>query len=70
MTHREATADWGIECMRYEIRDIQVPAGVRAAMELQVRASAPSFGSSTCVGGARFPWDVSPHVLVVFRSLG
>lgn len=35
---REATAEWGIECMRYEIRDISPPAGVRAAMELQAEA--------------------------------
>lgn len=35
---REATAEWGIECLRYEIRDISPPAGVRAAMELQAEA--------------------------------
>ena len=33
---REAASDWGLQCMRYEIRDISPPAGVRAAMELQV----------------------------------
>ena len=33
---RDAAADWGLQCMRYEIRDISPPAGVRAAMELQV----------------------------------
>lgn len=34
---RDAAADWGLQCMRYEIRDISPPTGVRAAMELQVR---------------------------------
>ena len=34
---REAASDWGLQCMRYEIRDINPPAGVRAAMELQAR---------------------------------
>ena len=36
---REAAADWGLQCMRYEIRDISPPAGVRSAMELQVNPS-------------------------------
>eukprot|EP00884_Botryococcus_braunii_P021462 jgi/Botrbrau1/79/Bobra.0022s0069.1 len=35
---QEAATDWGLQCMRYEIRDISVPAGVRAAMELQAEA--------------------------------
>ena len=34
---REAASDWGLQCMRYEIRDINPPTGVRAAMELQAR---------------------------------
>ncbi|KAK9806143.1 hypothetical protein WJX72_003176 [[Myrmecia] bisecta] len=33
-----AAANWGLQCMRYEIRDISPPAGVRAAMELQAEA--------------------------------
>jgi regulator of protease activity HflC (stomatin/prohibitin superfamily) len=34
-----AAADpWGIECLRYEIRDISPPAAVRAAMELEAEA--------------------------------
>jgi len=33
-----AALDWGISCMRYEIRDISPPKGVRAAMELQAEA--------------------------------
>lgn len=33
-----ATLDWGLECMRYEIRDISPPANVRVAMELQAEA--------------------------------
>lgn len=36
--HREAATDWGLQCKRYEIRDISPPAGVRAAMELQAEA--------------------------------
>lgn len=34
----EASEPWGIECMRYEIRDIAAPRGVQAAMELQAEA--------------------------------
>eukprot|EP00898_Chlorokybus_atmophyticus_P005524 jgi/Chlat1/5973/Chrsp4S06186 len=34
----EAAASWGLECMRYEIRDISPPSGVRAAMEMQAEA--------------------------------
>jgi regulator of protease activity HflC (stomatin/prohibitin superfamily) len=34
----EAAESWGIQCMRYEIRDIQPPATVLKAMELQVAA--------------------------------
>lgn len=34
----EAAEAWGLQCMRYEIRDISPPAGVRAAMELQAEA--------------------------------
>lgn len=34
----EASAAWGIQCMRYEIKDIQPPHSVLQAMELQVAA--------------------------------
>ncbi|CAG9460379.1 unnamed protein product [Pedinophyceae sp. YPF-701] len=34
----EATAAWGLECLRYEIRDISPPPNVQAAMELQAEA--------------------------------
>ncbi|OVA19946.1 Band 7 protein [Macleaya cordata] len=33
-----AAKNWGLECLRYEIRDISAPEGVRAAMELQAEA--------------------------------
>jgi regulator of protease activity HflC (stomatin/prohibitin superfamily) len=33
-----AAADWGIACMRYEIRDIAPPQAVRVAMEMQAEA--------------------------------
>ncbi len=34
----EAAKNWGIQCMRYEIKDIQPPISVLSAMELQVAA--------------------------------
>ncbi|KQJ91662.1 hypothetical protein BRADI_4g39010v3 [Brachypodium distachyon] len=34
----EAAADWGLKCLRYEIRDISPPPGVKAAMEKQAEA--------------------------------
>lgn len=34
----KATHDWGVECLRYEIRDITPPAGVRQAMDMQAEA--------------------------------
>ncbi|KAL3838005.1 hypothetical protein ACJIZ3_022596 [Penstemon smallii] len=34
----EAAKDWGLKCLRYEIRDISPPAKVREAMEMQVEA--------------------------------
>ena len=34
----EAAENWGIQCMRYEIKDIQPPKSVLQAMELQVAA--------------------------------
>ncbi len=34
----EASQNWGIQCMRYEIKDINPPATVLKAMELQVAA--------------------------------
>ncbi|KAL0452353.1 UNVERIFIED_CONTAM: putative protein C16G5.07c [Sesamum latifolium] len=34
----EAARDWGLKCLRYEIRDISPPRGVRAAMEMQAEA--------------------------------
>ena len=34
----EAATGWGIQCMRYEIKDIQPPETVLSAMELQVAA--------------------------------
>ncbi len=37
-TINEAASSWGIQCMRYEIRDITPPVNVKQAMELQVAA--------------------------------
>ncbi len=34
----EASSVWGIQCLRYEIKDITPPTNVRTAMELQVAA--------------------------------
>lgn len=34
----DATDDWGVVCLRYEIRDIKPPATVRQAMEMQAEA--------------------------------
>lgn len=34
----DAAAEWGIQCMRYEIRDIQLPDEVVQAMQMQVSA--------------------------------
>ncbi|KAM4068551.1 hypothetical protein ACB094_12G021100 [Castanea mollissima] len=33
-----AARDWGLQCLRYEIRDISPPRGVRVAMEMQAEA--------------------------------
>jgi regulator of protease activity HflC (stomatin/prohibitin superfamily) len=34
----QATSNWGLQCMRYEIKDIQPPTSILKAMELQVAA--------------------------------
>ncbi|MFS7911477.1 putative Stomatin/HflK/HflC family, Band 7/SPFH domain superfamily [Helianthus anomalus] len=34
----EAEKDWGLQCLRYEIRDISPPRGVKAAMKMQAEA--------------------------------
>ncbi|XP_008811391.2 stomatin-like protein 2, mitochondrial [Phoenix dactylifera] len=34
----EAATNWGLKCLRYEIRDISPPPGVKAAMEMQAEA--------------------------------
>ncbi|KAL3687153.1 hypothetical protein R1sor_013462 [Riccia sorocarpa] len=34
----DAAVNWGLQCLRYEIRDINPPPGVRAAMEMQAEA--------------------------------
>lgn len=34
----EAATEWGIKCMRYEIRDITTPTNIKKAMELQAEA--------------------------------
>uniref|UniRef100_A0ACD5XVP6 Uncharacterized protein n=1 Tax=Avena sativa TaxID=4498 RepID=A0ACD5XVP6_AVESA len=34
----EAATDWGLKCLRYEIRDISPPEGVKKAMEMQAEA--------------------------------
>ncbi|XP_028411191.1 stomatin-like protein 2, mitochondrial [Dendronephthya gigantea] len=34
----EAASAWGIKCLRYEIRDIQLPSKVKEAMQMQVEA--------------------------------
>lgn len=37
-TINEAASDWGLECLRYEIRDIVPPTGIKVAMEMQAEA--------------------------------
>lgn len=37
-TINEAATDWGLECLRYEIRDIVPPTGIKVAMEMQAEA--------------------------------
>ena len=37
-TMNKAATNWGIQCMRYEIKDIQPPRSILQAMELQVAA--------------------------------
>ena len=32
-----AAEDWGIRCLRYEIKDIHVPPRVKESMQMQVR---------------------------------
>ncbi|XP_062196089.1 uncharacterized protein LOC133899149 [Phragmites australis] len=34
----EAATDWGLKCIRYEIRDITPPHGIKVAMEMQAEA--------------------------------
>ncbi|KAL1822331.1 hypothetical protein ACET3Z_009109 [Daucus carota] len=38
MAINEAAKDWGLKCLRCEIKDISPPPGVKAAMEMQVEA--------------------------------
>ena len=37
-TMNQAASNWGIQCMRYEIKDIQPPKSILQAMELEVAA--------------------------------
>lgn len=34
----KASASWGINCLRYEIKDVKLPSGVQNAMQMQVEA--------------------------------
>merc|ERR1711953_948178 len=38
MALNQASEPWGIDCMRYEIRDIKMPSRVQEAMQMQVEA--------------------------------
>ena len=40
-----AAEAWGLRCLRYEIRDIQLPTKVKEAMQMQVRVTASSTGA-------------------------
>lgn len=33
----QASDEWGIRCLRYEIKDIQVPPRIKESMQMQVR---------------------------------
>ena len=39
-----ASEAWGIQCMRYEIRDIKLPERIQEAMQMQVRVTSDSLG--------------------------
>eukprot|EP01134_Creolimax_fragrantissima_P002724 CFRG2724T1 len=49
----QASADWGIACLRYEIRDIQLPEKVVEAMQMQVAAERKKRASILESEGAR-----------------
>ncbi|KNC70950.1 hypothetical protein SARC_16518, partial [Sphaeroforma arctica JP610] len=49
----QAAAEWGIACMRYEIRDIQLPEKVVEAMQMQVAAERKKRASILESEGAR-----------------
>lgn len=38
----QASDDWGIRCLRYEIKDIHVPPRVKESMQMQVRGAGPA----------------------------
>ncbi|KAJ0968564.1 hypothetical protein J5N97_025481 [Dioscorea zingiberensis] len=38
----EVASDWGLQCLRYEIRDISPPCEMKAAMEMQAEAERKS----------------------------
>ncbi|KAJ0968532.1 hypothetical protein J5N97_025449 [Dioscorea zingiberensis] len=38
----EVASDWGLQCLRYEIRDISLPPKVKATMEIQAEAERKS----------------------------
>ena len=44
-----ASEAWGIQCMRYEIRDIKLPERIQEAMQMQVISSSSDFQLSYVV---------------------
>lgn len=45
----QASDEWGIRCLRYEIKDIHVPPRVKESMQMQVRETKELFGAQFLV---------------------
>ena len=43
-----ASEAWGIQCMRYEIRDIKLPERIQEAMQMQVISSPRDYPTHLC----------------------
>eukprot|EP00854_Cymbomonas_tetramitiformis_P021872 gene21872-26331_t len=70
-----ASGDWGVECLRYEIRDITPPRSIQAAMEMQAEAErrkrASILESEGCSNPAKAPGFEEPaeRSLALLRAL-
>ena len=64
-----ASEAWGIQCMRYEIRDIKLPERIQLAMQMQVEAERKKRAAILESEGVKVCVNYNAHITIIILCL-